>query len=110
MCCREEMSERDSMGDVCTPVECIECVCASVLTLNGHLCTVQETQDVCLGVQECLSLLASAYVGAVGLAVTALEALVLEHVESVRQRGLEGGWMGGWGGRGLNGRRGVGWI
>ena len=92
------MSERDSMGDVCTPVEC---VCASVLTLVGHLCTVQETQDVCLAVQECLSLLASAYVGAVDLAATALEALVLEHVESVRQRGLEGGWMGGMGGGGV---------
>ena len=65
-------------------------------------CTAQETQDVCLAVQECLSLLSSAYVGVAGLAATALEALVLECVESVRQLGWGvGGWMGGGGGCGL---------
>ena len=59
-------------------------------SVQAVTCTAQETQDVCLAVQECLSLLSSAYVGAAGLAATALEALVLECVESVRQWGGEG--------------------
>ena len=72
-------------------------------------------------------MLSPAYVGASDLAATALEALVLQHVESVRQGGLDGGgeggsWMGegregaGWGGGGEGagwgrggGREGAGW-
>ena len=79
-----------------------EYVDVCVLSSQTVTCTAQETQDVCLAVQECLSLLSSAYVGAAGLAATALEALVLECVESVRQLGWgKGGWMGGGGGCGL---------
>ena len=52
-------------------------------------------------------MLSPAYVGASDLAATALEALVLQHVESVRQGGLDGGGEGGsWMGEG---REGAGW-